>query len=89
MSKAAILSRLLEAEDGEPTIASIRTPILAFFGARERGSDDASATIRRQARAACVATVVIEDADHVYSGHEADAARVIARWVATLTPGRA
>ncbi len=78
-------SHLLEADDGEATIAAIRSPLLAFFGARELGGEAALETIRRQARAAArVDAEVIEDADHVYTSHEADVANMIARWMATL-----
>lgn len=85
VSKAAILSHLLETDDGEATIAAIRSPLLAFFGAREPGGEAALETIRRQARAAArVDAEVIEDADHVYTGHEADVANMIGRWMATL-----
>ncbi len=85
VSKAAVLSHLLEADDEEPTIATIRSPLLVFFGAHERGVAATLETIRRQAKAAArVDTEVIEDADHVYTGHEVDVAGVIARWAATL-----
>lgn len=82
--KAAILSRLLQTDEGEPTIAAIRSPILAFFGTTERGSEATLAAIRQNATAARVEIEAIEGADHVYSGHESDVAEVITRWVATL-----
>ncbi len=85
VSKAAILARLLVSETGEPTIAAISTPLLAFFGTREQGGEGALETIRRQAHAARVDTQLIEDADHAYTTHEADVAGVIARWAATLS----
>lgn len=84
VSKAAILSYLLEADDGAPTIAVLRTPLLAFFGAQERGSEATLATIRRQVHAVPVDTQVVADADHMYLGHEADVAALIARWAAPL-----
>jgi alpha-beta hydrolase superfamily lysophospholipase len=85
MSKATITAHLLETDEGEPTIATIRCPLLAFFGAREPRGEATLETIRKQARtAARIETGVIADADHVYTGHEADAASVIARWVETL-----
>jgi len=83
-NKAAILSRLLVSEDGEPTIAAIRSPLLAFFGTRERGANGALDAIRQHARAARIDTHLIADTDHIYSGHEADTAGVLARWIATL-----
>lgn len=83
--KAAILSRMLEAEDGEPTIAAIRSPILAVCGTREPRTEATLEAIRRQARSAArVDTEVVAEADHFYTGHEADVAAVIARWAATL-----
>jgi hypothetical protein len=86
VSRSAVLSRLLVAETGESTIASIRSPVLAFFGTREQGGAGELDTVRQHARAASrVDTHLITDADHIYAGHEADVAGVIAGWVATLT----
>lgn len=84
VSKAAILSHLLETDDGAPTIAALRTPLLAFVGAQERGGEATLATIRRQVHAALVDTAVVADADHMYTGHEADVAALIAQWAAPL-----
>jgi alpha-beta hydrolase superfamily lysophospholipase len=85
MSRAAVLAHLLVAETGEPAIASIRCPVLAFFGTREHGGAGELDTVRRQARAASrVDTHLVGDADHVYTGHEPEVAGVIARWAATL-----
>jgi hypothetical protein len=78
-------ARALVAETGEPTIASIRNPVLAFFGTREQGGAGELDTVRQHARAAArVDTHLIRDADHIYAGHEADVAGVLARWAATL-----
>ena len=85
VSKAAVLSHLLEADNGEPTIAMIHSPLLAFCGTRERAGEAALAAIQRQARAAGrIDTHAIEDADHFYTGHEPEVARVIAQWADTL-----
>lgn len=86
VSKAAILSRLLEADDGEPTIAVINSPLLAFFGTDEPGvGATALETIQRQARSAMhVTTEMIKGANHFYTGHEAEVAGVIAGWTDTL-----
>ncbi len=70
---------------GYPCVSG-NTPLLAFFGTRERGGEGTLETIRRQAHSAArVDTRLIEDADHAYTGHEADVAGVIARWAATLS----
>jgi hypothetical protein len=88
VSKADILACLLEAPDGEPTIAAIRDPLLAFFGTNEPGGTATLAAIQRQARAATnITTDVVAGADHFYTGHEADVAAAIARWAATLASG--
>ncbi len=84
-SRAAMLPHLLDSSDGVPTIAAIRVPFLACFGARERGAEDILATITQQVHASAqVETHLIEDADHIYSGHETEVAAVIARWMPRL-----
>jgi hypothetical protein len=78
-------ARALVAETGEPTIASMRNPVLAFFGTREQGGAGDLDIVRQHARSAsCVDTHLIKDADHIYAGHGADVAGVMARWTATL-----
>jgi pimeloyl-ACP methyl ester carboxylesterase len=84
VEKAAITSHLLQTDEGEPTIAAIRCPILAFSGTSERGGEATLATLRQNATAARVETAAIEGADHVYSSHESKVAEFIARWAATL-----
>jgi alpha-beta hydrolase superfamily lysophospholipase len=82
VNKAAVLSHLLDADNGEPTIAAIRSSILAFFGSSEHGSEATLAAIQRQAKGATrVDTRTIEGADHFYGGHEPEVARVIAEWI--------
>jgi pimeloyl-ACP methyl ester carboxylesterase len=85
VGKAEILSHLLEVQEGEPTIASIRTPILAFFGSREMRVEATLETIQRQARSAArVDSEMLADADHFYSRHEVDVAELLTRWAETL-----
>jgi pimeloyl-ACP methyl ester carboxylesterase len=85
VGKAETLSHLLEAREGEPTIAKIATPILAFFGTREMRVEATLESIRRQARSAArVDTEMLADADHFYGGHEADVAALLARWAESL-----
>jgi pimeloyl-ACP methyl ester carboxylesterase len=82
VNKAAVQSHLLDADNGAPTIAAIRSPILALFGSSEHGSEPTLAAIQRQAKAAArVDTRIIEGADHFYGGHEPEVARVIAEWI--------
>jgi pimeloyl-ACP methyl ester carboxylesterase len=85
VGKAEVLSHLLETQEGEPTIASIRTPILAFFGSREMRVEATLETIQRQARSAArVDSEMLADADHFYSRHEVDVAELLTRWAETL-----
>jgi hypothetical protein len=83
-NKATILSRLLDAGDGEPLIATLHCQMLAFFGGHERNSEDMLETIRMRSRADRVDTQIIADTDHIYTGHEDDVANVIAQWATTL-----
>lgn len=85
VGKAEVLSHLLEAKEGEATIAKIETPFLAFFGTKEVQVEATLKTIRRQARSAVrVDTEKIADADHFYSRHESDVADLLTRWAETL-----
>ncbi len=84
VNKASVLSHLLISADGEPTIAAIRNSILAFFGANERGAEGILSTIQQQARATHTNIRLIDDADHIYTGHEGDIAAIIAQWATTL-----
>ena len=89
VGKAAVLSHMLEAdgEDGgqPPIIASIQSPILAFCGTREPGNSETTleTIAQRASSAASVDKEMLADADHFYTGQEADAAALIAHWVAT------
>ena len=83
-NRAEVLAHLLVASEGEPTIAAIQVPLLAFFGAREPGGAATLATIAEQARAARSDTQIIEGADHIYTDYETTIADVIAHWMTTL-----
>jgi pimeloyl-ACP methyl ester carboxylesterase len=83
--KAGILARMLTATAGEPTIAAIHTPVLAFFGSREPGGAATLATIRDAASHAAVTTRIVADADHIYTGHEAAVAALFVEWITALT----
>jgi hypothetical protein len=64
----------------------VRGPLLAFFGERAPGSERTFDTLRREASGVSrLDTRIIADADHVYAGREAEVARVLAEWAATLT----
>jgi hypothetical protein len=71
-----------------PGVASLRKPLLAFFGTREgdvggpadleivRASADkyAATTVKAE-------TLMIDRADHMYTGEEAQVAQVISEWI--------
>jgi len=85
VSHAELADRLLNAENGEPIIASIRVPLFATFGGDERNAPAELASIREKATAAPhVSTEIIAGADHFYREHEADIARAIAGWANAL-----
>lgn len=71
----------------EGALARIRCPLLAFYGTEEPHIGTASdlEAIRQSAGAAAsVDTALIEDADHLYTGHEAQVAATINRWIDRL-----
>jgi pimeloyl-ACP methyl ester carboxylesterase len=82
--KAALLSHMLDADGDQPAIiGGIHSAILAFCGTGEPQSEATLETIARRAgSAASVDIETLADADHFYTGHESDAAALIARWVA-------
>jgi pimeloyl-ACP methyl ester carboxylesterase len=85
VSHAELADRMLNTENGEPIIASIRVPLFATFGEDERNASAELATIREKATAAPhVSTEIIAGADHFYREHEADVARAIAGWASAL-----
>ena len=81
-SRARVLSTLYAAPSGEPRIAAITCPLLAFFGTNDIGGEGELQTIRANARlAAGVTTRLLSGADHVYTEHEVEAARLIVEWI--------
>ncbi len=71
-----------------PGIASLRKPLLAFFGTRERdvGGPADLKTVRASvnkyaAGAVQVETSMIDRADHMYTGEEAQVAQLISEWI--------
>jgi pimeloyl-ACP methyl ester carboxylesterase len=71
-----------------PGIASLRKPLLAFFGTRESevgGPADLEvvrASVNKYAAGTVKAeTFVIDKADHMYTGEEAQVARIISEWI--------
>ena len=78
-------------DSGEPRVAVIQCPLLAFFGTKEDWSGATAVgfanleRLRREARStARLATTLIEGADHMYRNTEAAVANVIADWAMTL-----
>ena len=73
-----------------PGVTRITCPLLAFFGTRgDVGNADElevlKSSIKRQPRGPSrVDTVMIENADHMYTGEEAQVAQVIADWSDTV-----
>ena len=71
----------------DPAVARVRCPLLAFYGTEERwlGRKEDLEVIRRNALAAPrVDVLMLEGADHRYSGREQVVAETIGRWVDTL-----
>ena len=74
-----------------PGVTRIRCPILAFFGTRESdiGTEAdlqviKSSTARQPLGPSRVNTVMIQNADHMYTGEEAQVAQTIAEWADRL-----
>jgi alpha/beta superfamily hydrolase len=69
-----------------PGVTRIRCPLLAFFGTRgDVGSEDdlellKSSIQRQRSGPSRVDTVMIRNADHMYTGEEAQVAQTIADW---------
>src|SRR5262249_5114520 len=78
-----------------PGVTRIHCPILAFFGTREDVGTEADlqlleTCIRRQSSGPSrVDTVMIRNADHMYTGEEGQVAQTIAKWADTLVPPEA
>src|SRR6266851_1440627 len=73
-----------------PGITRIRCPLLAFFGTRDDVGTEATlkllkSSIQRQSSGPSrVETVMIENADHMYTGEEIQVAQTITKWADTL-----
>jgi pimeloyl-ACP methyl ester carboxylesterase len=68
----------------DPAVAKIRCPILAFLGTKEEWVGTAAdlEVIRRNATSAArIDTVMVEGADHVYTGVEDQVAGLVASWL--------
>jgi pimeloyl-ACP methyl ester carboxylesterase len=80
-----------QTETKNPGVARIRCPLLAFFGTRgdvgnEAELDLLKSSIQRQSNGPSrVNTVIIKNADHMYSGEEAQVAQTIAKWADSLS----
>ncbi len=78
----------------KPAVTRVHCPLLAFFGSKadvgtEADLDLLKTCIKRQATGpGRVDTVMIQHADHMYDGEEAQVAETIAKWADTLVrPG--
>ena len=72
----------------EPAVSKIRCPLLALYGTDEAwvgGAADLDVIKRKATASARVETAMIDGADHVYTGHERDVARVVSRWLGDLS----
>jgi pimeloyl-ACP methyl ester carboxylesterase len=74
-------------------VTRLRCPLLAFFGTRESGIGTEaelermkSNIIRLQTGPSRIDTAMIQSADHMYAGEEAQVAETIAKWVNSLFP---
>jgi pimeloyl-ACP methyl ester carboxylesterase len=73
-----------------PAVTRIRCPVLAFFGTKEDVGTEAdlkllTTCIQRQSSGPSrVDTIMIRNADHMYTGEEAQVAQTIAQWADTL-----
>jgi pimeloyl-ACP methyl ester carboxylesterase len=76
----------VQEETVNPGVARIHCPLLALFGDRGDVGDESDlellkSSIQRQSSGPSrVSTVVIKNADHMYTGEEAQIARAIAKW---------
>jgi pimeloyl-ACP methyl ester carboxylesterase len=76
-------------ETENPGIARIRQPLLAFFGDRaDVGGDSELELLRssmaRRSHAYRLDTATIQNGDHMYTGEEAQVARVIVNWADSI-----
>ena len=77
----------VQAQTPNPGVTHIRSPLLAFFGtAGDVGNEEDLALLkssieRQRSGPSRVDTVMIPNADHMYTGEEAQVARTIADWI--------
>ncbi|MGI8785260.1 MAG: alpha/beta hydrolase [Acidobacteriota bacterium] len=75
-----------------PGVTRIHCPLLAFFGTRDDVGTEADlqllkSSIERQSSGPSrVTTLMIQNADHMYAGEEAQVAEAIAQWANSLLP---
>jgi pimeloyl-ACP methyl ester carboxylesterase len=81
-----IVESALGVPAGEPRMAAIQCPILAFIGEHEVADEAGTLeAMQRHARSAArIDTTIIAGADHMYRNYEPAIATVIAGWAATL-----
>jgi pimeloyl-ACP methyl ester carboxylesterase len=84
----AYLTDFFGVQTPDPPVTRIRCPILAWFGTNEADVGTAAdlallaATLKRlPAGPSRVDTAMIQSADHMYGGHEAQVAETITRWI--------
>ena len=71
-------------------VTQIRCPLLAFFGTKGDVGTEADlellkSSVKRQSSGPSrVQTIMIQNADHMYTGQEAQVADAIAKWADTL-----
>ena len=74
----------------KPAVTRVRCPLLAWFGTRDdvgtaKDLEKLTSSIQRQSsRPSRVETVLIKNADHMYTGEETQVAETIAQWAKTL-----
>jgi pimeloyl-ACP methyl ester carboxylesterase len=77
-------------QTANPGVTKIRCPLLAFFGTREDVGNEAdlklleASTRRQRSGPSRVNTALIRNADHMYTGEEAQVAGTIADWIETV-----
>jgi len=79
-----------------PPVTRVRCPLLAWFGTKESDIGTAAdldllkSTLQRQpAGPSRVDTVMIQNADHMYHGEEAQVAQTLAKWASERVPASA
>src|SRR5262249_14599689 len=93
---AAEMRDFFGVELANPPVTRIRCPILACYGTKEPDIGTAAdlellktCVTRLPSGRRRVDTVMIQNADHMYNGEEAQVAQTIAKWADTLMPREA